>query len=532
MQLTIAKKIVLGYVVLLVLLVVISTASYLTFAGIHSEQESVERAIFFKQKEIDHLRWMQGLEKFILNNEKFTGQLDYKQCSFGKWLYGEELNKVKDKNVLALIEEIKAPHKALHDSAQEIIKLKSIGENELALEKFKNTTVPSLEKITASLTEIASFYEAEATESLKQVDQKAHQGETMIAILSILAIGIGSVLAVIISRSISTSLNAIINQLNAASEQVASASNQLSASSQMLAEGSTEQASSIEETSATLEETSSMVRQNTENTKQAAQLSKLAKEAAQKGNTEMAQMMVSMEELKKSSDQISKIIKVIDEIAFQTNILALNAAVEAARAGEAGQGFAVVAEEVRNLAQRSAQAAKDTATIIERNIDLSEQGVAVSQQVNEALNDINVQSQKVNDLLDEIAAASQEQAQGIEQINKAISQMEQVVQANASTAEQSASASAELSSQAASMNDIVNSLISLVKGVQAAQKGAHAAISRIRRPSVKKIAHAPHSAGRQIEARNTNTALPAKKDGTKLVNPEDIIPLEDDTSGF
>lgn len=530
MQLTIAKKIVLGYVALVVLLIIISAAGYLNFAGIQSEQGAVERAIFFKQKEIDHLRWMQGLEGFILNNEKFSGQLDYKQCSFGKWLYGEELNKIKDKKVLALIEEIKAPHKSLHESAQEIIKLKTRGENEQALEKFINTTIPSVEKVSTNLTEIASFYETEATTSLQQVNRKAGQGKVVLAILGILTISIGSVLAVIISKSISTSLNSIINQLNSASEQVASASNQLSASSQMLAEGSTEQASSIEETSATLEETSSMVRQNTENTKQAAQLSKLAKEAAQKGNTEMAQMMVSMEELKKSSDQISKIIRVIDEIAFQTNILALNAAVEAARAGEAGQGFAVVAEEVRNLAQRSAQAAKDTATIIERNIDLSEQGVAVSQQVNEALNDINVQSQKVNDLLDEIAAASQEQAQGIEQINKAIAQMEQVVQANASTAEQSASASAELSSQAASMNDIVNSLISLVKGVQAAHKNAHTAISRIRKPSVNKIAQAPHNAGRQIEAKNT--ALPAKKGGTKLVNPEDVIPLEEDSSGF
>jgi len=289
---------------------------------------------------------------------------------------------------------------------------------------------------------------------------------TLMIIGLIASIIFGSTLAWLIVAGITKPINRIIDGLNDSSDQVTAASGQLSASSQQLAEGSAEQASSIEETSSTLEESASMIRQNTENTRQAALLAKKTKESADKGNKEMKDMMTSMGELKKSSDEIAKIIKVIDDIAFQTNILALNAAVEAARAGEAGMGFAVVAEEVRNLAQRSAQAAKDTASIIESNIELSEKGVDVSGKVNESLVDIFNESQKVNELIDEIAAASQEQAQGIAQINKAISQMEQVVQGNAATAEESAASSEELTSQAVNMQDIVNSLVQLVNGVQ------------------------------------------------------------------
>ena len=340
------------------------------------------------------------------------------------------------------------------------------------------------------------------------------------------AVGFGSFLAWIIVIGITKPVNKIVDGLNESASQVSSASGQLSSSSQQLAEGSAEQAASIQETSSTLEQSASMVRQNTENTKQAAILAKNAKDAAVKGNREMAEMMTSMSELKKSSDEIAKIIKVIDEIAFQTNILALNAAVEAARAGEAGMGFAVVAEEVRNLAQRSAQAAKDTASIIESNIHLSEQGVSVSKNVNTSLTEINEQAGKVSELLDEVAAASQEQAQGIAQINKAISQMEQVVQSNASTAEESASASEELSSQAVNMKDIVNSLVALVNGANAIQEQTYVALS--------------NNAQNQRNLPNINRRTPvinkisSRSSGknSKTVRPEDVIPLEDDTQGF
>ena len=207
-----------------------------------------------------------------------------------------------------------------------------------------------------------------------------------------------------------------------------------------------------------------MVKQNVENTRQTRSLSEEASDSSSKGATKMTGMNSSMEELKRSSNEISKIIKVIDEIAFQTNILALNAAVEAARAGEAGLGFAVVAEEVRNLAQRSAQAAKDTAVIIERNIELSDKGLAVSRDVNNSLDEISLKTRNVNQLVAEIAAASVEQSRGISQVTEAISQMEKVVQENAATAEESAATAEELLAQAEELENAVHELNDLLKG--------------------------------------------------------------------
>lgn len=274
---------------------------------------------------------------------------------------------------------------------------------------------------------------------------------------------IAAVIATIV-KDIVTSMDKVAKELAENSAQVSVASSQLDAAAQKLAEGTTEQAASIQETSSTLEETSSMVQQNRDNTQQAASLAKQSKEYASKSNSEMQQMMAAMDDLKKSSAEIGKIIKVIDEIAFQTNILSLNAAVEAARAGDAGKGFAVVAEEVRSLAQRSAQAAKDTTVIIESNISLSEKGAKMAQDVQESISEIDIQSKKVSDLLDEIAVATNEQTQGVSQINKAISQMEIVLASNAQTAEESSAASKELYAQTLNMNDIIDDLNSIVKG--------------------------------------------------------------------
>ncbi len=357
----------------------------------------------------------------------------------------------------------------------------------------------------------------------------------LIIVFSLTAMILGLSLAIILTRGITKPINFVAEALNENAAQVASASEQLSATSQQLAEGSSEQAASIEETSSTLEEASSMIQQNSENTKQAAVLAGQAKASADKGNAEMRDMMESMEEIKKSSDQIAKIIKVIDDIAFQTNILALNAAVEAARAGDAGMGFAVVAEEVRNLAQRSAQAAKDTAAIIERNIDMSEQGVSISKMVAESLGEITLQSKKVNELMDEIAAASQEQTQGMMQINKAIAQMEKVTQQNAANAEESASASEELSAQAVSMKDVVGQLIKLVKGntdVNTSDKQLSAKTGSLRTAEHGSRAFGKLPSG-EAGTKRTSRSVTAKHGAkTREINPEEVIPLEEDTESF
>jgi methyl-accepting chemotaxis protein len=249
-------------------------------------------------------------------------------------------------------------------------------------------------------------------------------------------------------RKMSNNINEVMSHISNASEQVASGSKQVSDSSMELSQGATEQASSIEELTASIEEISSQTKLNADNANEANRLAETTKENAVKGNNEMKEMLRSMEEINESSASISKIIKVIDEIAFQTNILALNAAVEAARAGQHGKGFAVVAEEVRNLAARSANAAKETTAMIEGSIKKVEGGTRIATETAEALNRIVDGIAKVANIVGDIAIASNEQATGISQINQGIMQVSEVVQTNSATSEESAAASEELSSQA------------------------------------------------------------------------------------
>ncbi len=250
-------------------------------------------------------------------------------------------------------------------------------------------------------------------------------------------------------------LDDALNQVGVAVNQVSSASDQIASGSQALAQGSNEQASSLEEVSSSLEEMSSMTKQNSDNANQATKLSGEARSAADKGNQAMQEMIEAIEKIKTSSDETAKIVKTIDDIAFQTNLLALNAAVEAARAGDAGKGFAVVAEEVRNLAQKSAEAAKNTSDMINESVENAAGGVKITEDVAKLLTEIVAGSSKVNDLVSEIDAASKEQADGIEQVNTAVADMNKVTQQNAANSEESASASEEMNSQAAELSTLV-----------------------------------------------------------------------------
>lgn len=256
-----------------------------------------------------------------------------------------------------------------------------------------------------------------------------------------------------------TSFNSIFSDINNSSDQVATGSKQVSYGSQALSQGATEQASSIEELNASINEVALQTKENALNADKANELALSAKDNAESGNSQMKEMLRSMQDINEASTRISKIIKVIDDIAFQTNILALNAAVEAARAGQQGKGFAVVAQEVRNLAARSANAAKETAELIEESIKKTKYGTKIASGAAKSLDGIVVEVAKAANLIGEIASASNQQATAISQINKGIEQVSRVIQTNSATAEQSAAASEELSSQA----DLLKNMVSKFK---------------------------------------------------------------------
>ncbi len=288
-----------------------------------------------------------------------------------------------------------------------------------------------------------------------------------IVIFSLLIAGV-----VINIRAVTRAVSAAVENLSHGSVQVVSAARQVAEASQTLSQGATEQAASLQETSASTEELAAMTRRNAEAASQGAQLVATLEREAQTSTVALGEMVSSMSAVRDSSREVAKIIKTIDEIAFQTNILALNAAVEAARAGEAGMGFAVVADEVRNLAQRSAQAARDTASLIEASIGRTDAGTTQVERVSTLIATLNDGVMKVKTLVDDVDASSREQASGFEQIARAITEMERVTQTTAATAEESAAASQELNAQAESTQHAV-SLLEAIVGSQSQPKAAH-----------------------------------------------------------
>ena len=247
-----------------------------------------------------------------------------------------------------------------------------------------------------------------------------------------------------------------LSNIKEAAYQVTTSSSQVASASEALAQGSTEQASAIEEITASINDVAEKTKQNASQANVAADMMAKTIAEVKKGNEEMQQMVVAMQDINASSENISKIIKVIDDIAFQTNILALNAAVEAARAGDAGKGFAVVAEEVRNLAAKSAAAAAETAEMIEDSIRKVEAGTQIADETAKALEEITINVKESESIVTEIAEASNYQATAIAQIDKAIEQVSQVVQTNSATSEECAAASVELSNQASRMRDLIS----------------------------------------------------------------------------
>ncbi len=478
MKMTIGKRITLGFTLSVLLTAGMGLFTHTRMSHVSSATATLaDDALpaLTKMAELQGLQRSNGmnLARHVLTTDqaeiaKIEAEMKTVSTKMNETLQSYEQSEISEED-RRLLESIKAAREKYMPIRDRVMALSREGNDKEAVKIYETEVIPAFKNFDDAIENILEANRHDADTSAATLKAAVVSGKTGILIGVSAAVIAAIVIAFVTIRAINTALKQVAETLSSGSEQVAAASSQVSSSSQALAQGASEQAASLEETSSALEEMSSMTKKNAESAQQAAGLASEAKTAADKGNSEMDRMGKAIGEIEKSASETAKIIKVIDEIAFQTNLLALNAAVEAARAGEAGKGFAVVAEEVRNLAMRSAEAAKNTAAMIEESVKNAKNGVQIASEVGKTLAEITSSNEKVNALISEIAAASAEQAQGIGQVNTAVTQMDKVTQSNAAAAEESASASEELSSQALELNSVVATLLQLVTGSDASK---------------------------------------------------------------
>ncbi len=432
---------------------------------------------------------------------------------------------LKQLEPLVMLEEGKRLFATMRSSVEEFDRLSPAFRTHIREQRFEDANrmqadnfAPLMERMSETSTRMVAMQDRLIREAASDSDSKALISVWILGLLVLGSLAIAG-FALWVVRGNLERLRLIAAEIASGARQVGSASTQVSSSSQALAQGSSEQAASLQETSASTEEINAMTQKNAENARSAANETQNADQLLKETDQKLHQLIESMSQINASSEKISKIIRVIDEIAFQTNILALNAAVEAARAGEAGMGFAVVADEVRNLAQRCAQAAKDTSELIEESITSSGQGKSRLDEVASWISRVVENSSRIRLLANEVNQGSQEQARGIEQIAKAVGQMQQVTQSVAASAEESASAGEEMSAQAMTLNDAVVRLKDLVGGEEETVPAYRRDPSPVRQQAFR----SGGGGGRTIPAPPVSTSKAAARD---------VIPMDEDFRDF
>jgi methyl-accepting chemotaxis protein/methyl-accepting chemotaxis protein-1 (serine sensor receptor) len=474
-QMTIGRKLMLAFTGLITLLVVLSFA-FLSAVGTLKENfdtavdktaRKISLSATLDAAESDMLAWQRGMMLYAFTKDSAQVETAKQRFREAAEIANRSVEEIRpllvDEEGRRLVENTMSGLGSWVAAFAEQDRLCAAGDPSAAVTYGAQHVVRIYEALSTDSTRLSEIQSNRLRENRAQADAQNTRSRWIAFVLLALSAGLGALVFLVV-RQITAILQQTAREMSDGANQVASAASQVASSSQSLAQGSSEQAASIEETSAATEEIHSMARRNTENSNSAAALVAQSQQKFDETKTSLEQMVTAMTDITASSGKISKIIKVIDEIAFQTNILALNAAVEAARAGEAGLGFAVVADEVRNLAQRCAQAAKDTADLIEDSVAKSNAGKVKVDQVAAAIRIVTEEAGKIKVLVDEISVGSQEQARGIEQIGSAITQMDQVTQKAAASAEEGASAAEELTAQSESLKGALAQLLQMVGG--------------------------------------------------------------------